>query len=215
MNGTVKHYLEQYYSDMNEENQSIIRFLDYVPFQGESALDFSYGGSLMIAAQLSKRIKNIDLSDINEEALHETLQFKQGKGFNWRPVFKQLDIDTKTLIHTIKLIYLARFPASLPKRYDVITCFFALETASDSWRTLMLYYNSLMEHVKPNGWLIIGLVTEPYTTILGTEEKSPLFITRELFLHYFKPDIFEQIKACADWGYRGMLFSAQRNHHSP
>jgi hypothetical protein len=65
----------------------------------------------------------------------------------------------------------------------------------------------------PNGWLIIGLVTEQYKEILGANyEARPLYVTEELFLNFIQPDIFQAIRACDDWGYKGMLFSAQQNH---
>lgn len=207
-------YLQQYYSDMNEENQAIIKFLEFVPYKAQTALDFSYGGSLMIAAQLAKTVKKIDLSDIDERALQATLQFKQGKGFNWMPIFAKIGMTPLQLVSTLDKMFVARFPASLPKTYDVITCFFALETASTDWITFLLYYTSLLHHLNDKGWLIIGLVTEQYGEINGTNEHPPLYITDKLFLEHIQPDIYQKIPACADWGYKGMLFSGQqKNSH--
>lgn len=209
----IQKYLSQYYSDMNAENKAILNFIRFVPSSAKTALDFSYGGSLMITAELSKTVKKIDLSDIDEKALHSTLQFKKALGFNWLPLFTEIGVSPAQVQNAIDQLLIARFPASLPKKYDLITCFFALESASDSWRSLLLYYNSLLQHVSPDGWLVIGLFTEPYKDVLGSPKS--LYITSELFLDYFKPDIFQQIKACADWGYKGMLFSAQQNHSRP
>ena len=78
MNTSIFACLTQYYSEMNEENQAILKFIDFVPYQAASALDFSFGGSLMIAAELSKTISNIDLSDVNELAIKTVFQFKNG-----------------------------------------------------------------------------------------------------------------------------------------
>lgn len=208
-------YLQQYYSDMNEENQAIIKFLEFVPYKAQTALDFSYGGSLMIAAQLAKTVKKIDLSDVDEKALQATMQFKQGKGFNWLPVFEQIGVTPAQVVNVLDKMFVARFPASLPKTYDLITCFFALETASPDWITFLLYYTSLAHHLNDGGWLVIGLVTEQYAKINGTNEQPPLYITDDLFLKHVHPDIYQKIPACADWGYKGMLFSAHQQTRHP
>lgn len=203
-------YLQQYYSDMNEENQAIIRFLQFVPHKAQTALDFSYGGSLMIAAELSKTVSKIDLSDVNEKALQATMQFKKGLGFNWLPVFEQIGVTPAQVVNVLDRMFVARFPASLPRTYDLITCFFALETASTDWISFLLYYTSLLHHLNDQGWLVIGLVTEQYGEIAGTNEHPPLYITDRLFLDHIQPDIYQKIPACADWGYKGMLFSAHQ-----
>lgn len=216
MNTSIYAYLTQYYSDMNEENRAIIKFLEFVPFKAETALDFSFGGSLMIAAQLSKTVPSIDLSDINELALKAMFSFKRGKGFNWKPIFDELQVTPAQVAKVLNKSYVARFPASLPKKYDLITCFFALETASDSWKSFQLYYTSLLKSLNPQGWLIIGVVTQQYKIINGANhEQDPLYVTEEVFLDHITPDIFQKITACADWGYKGMLFSAQQNNSLP
>lgn len=211
MNTSIFSYLTQYYSEMNAENKAILKFISFVPHQAETALDFSFGGSLMITAELSKTVKSVDLSDVSELALKSAFQFKNGRGFNWSPIFNIIGVTPSQVATVIDKSFVARFPASLPKKYDLITCFFALETASPDWRTFQLYYNSLLNSLTPNGWLIIGLVTEQYKDILGANMTGPLYVTEELFLHFIQPDIFQKIKACDDWGYKGMLFSAQQN----
>lgn len=215
MNTSIFAYLTQYYSDMNDENKAILNFINFVPFKAKTALDFSFGGSLMISAELSKTVPSIDLSDVNELALKAVFQFKKGKGFDWSPIFSELQVTPFQVLQVLNKSYVARFPASLPNKYDLITCFFALETASDSWRTFQLYYSSLLNSLQPNGWLIIGLVTEQYKTISGTNLTNPLYVSQEVFLNYIQPDIFQHIKACADWGYKGILFSAQQNRPRP
>lgn len=208
---TAKEYLEAYYSTMDEENISIVEFIKFIPCKGISLFDYGCGANMMLTASIHDRFEKIFFGDADERLTDETLRFKFHKEtFNWSPVFSYLNVEVETFRKKINNIYLTQFPATLPQQYDTILCFFCLDMASRNWKEFNYFYQSLLNHVSPNGWLIIGVVTESYAFVPGENDYPCLNITKDKFLQYHTPMIFETIPACADRGYKGMLFSAEK-----
>jgi hypothetical protein len=211
----AKAYLNSYYQTMDAENTAIVNFLRFIPNQHGSLLDYGCGASIMVSASVYDRYTDLNYTDADVRLALEMFRFKLGiPSFNWHVVLNHLQIKKKELRKKIKHIYLSRLPASLPTTYDTITSFFCLDMASKNWREFNLYYKSLMDHVREDGWLIVGLVTDRCGAVPGENDYQCLNIKRDTFLKYHKPTIFETISACDNRGYKGMLFSAEHKNNS-
>lgn len=208
---TAKEYLEHYYNELDAENKSIIEFLRFIPTKGTSLLDYGCGACLMPTASIYSKYTDIYYTDADWKLAIETVRFKHNiETFDWNPLFIEMNVNKDVLRSKMRNIYLSRFPAELPYSFDTILCFFCLDMASKNWLEFEVFYKSLLNHLNKNGWLIIGVVTDSYASVPGENEYPCLNISRDTFLKYHKPTIFETIPACADRGYSGMLFSAEK-----
>lgn len=207
----AKAYLEAYYTEMCAENISIVNFIRFVKPEGDTILDYSCGASIMPSAAIHQNFKHLYYSDSDMGLAFEMLRYKyRVPSFNWNAVNKYLELDSAAFRKKMRRIYLSTMPADLPRKFDTILCFFCLETASHNWREFNAYYKSLLDSINNKGWLIVGLVRDRHGIIPGENEYGCLNITRAMFLKYHTPNIFENIDACEDRGYGGMLFSAER-----
>jgi hypothetical protein len=194
---------------MNDENKEIALFLKELKISGRDLLDYACGGSILVAGFLERYFTEIYFCDENLEPIEfiNSYKFKNCK-FDWSPILAQTAIRKEKLRKKIKETFLSKLPFVSNRKYDAITCFFCLETASTSQQEFTNNFASLYAHVRQNGYLIVGITQGCYSTIPGANGNGITELDLVEFQTHFKLNKIKVVNAKDGYGYSRMVFMA-------
>lgn len=184
-------YLQEYYSDLGEENAALLRFYvdaaQAIPHDS-SLLDFGGGPTIYPLISVANKVKEIHVCDYLVANLSEILKWLRRKkvAFDWRPFVSAAlalekghpctasEIAEREEQIRKRITRLSRCDARLDpplygpvQKYDVVVSNFCAESATDDrqqWRTFMCNIASL---IRPGGKFIVAALQGAHSYPVG------------------------------------------------
>ncbi len=235
MNFDTKEYLQEYYRDIDSENEFLLNFYNKVYHlglaKGGSLLEVGGGPTIYQLISASGSVGSITFTEYEQSNRDEIKMWKRGNhdsAFDWSHYFKYVSeielgdgnqwkllqdrLRNKIIsVEPVDLLKSNPFPASTDKNFDIVSSAFCIEGIVSDKPYLEIFLGKLLNKLKVDGYLVTTTILECEKYKLGNNYFPSIYIKEHeltnLLSKRFNMEILlkTSTQASIDRGYKEIL----------